>query len=731
MAALRSPLLPFLALLLAAALVTPLSARASIPDPTAGGWQLNGDAAIVNTGSSDVLQLTDAATQYQVGSAFWPATLPSSSLHIAFDLFMGGGTGADGVALVFGDPANGATEFSLGGAGAGLGLRGIPGWGIGFETVPSSLVGVGQGGNEVENFMSYQTQTGVADLREATHHVDVRVALGHLTVTLDGTQVLVTSLALPPNVLVGFSGANGGLTDQHTISNVSILTPALLTAATSLTFGNVTVGQTSMQSWVVTNAGGEDATITGVTSPVAPFSATGLPGLGATIAPGATLTAQVSFTPTVSGSQLGSVGLSSDGGDVSAQLSGTGTDPGFLSITPAALAFGTVGSDGSVGRKFTVTNTGGSPLTITQSQPPALGQFFAVTPLPSGLTLAPGASRAVYVRLTPSAVGALSDGWVVNGDGLGGPQTVSLTGTGGSPANAPISDPGLGAWQLNGSATIVPPPAAPTLQLSDALTPYEAGSAYWPIPIAPTSLSVTFDLFMGGGSGADGLALVLADPSSGATVYSLGGEGAGLGVRGVPSWAVGFENYPSSFVGIGQGGAQVENFMSYSFQAPLSDLRNASHHVVVQTSNGTLSVSLDGVPVLSGQVALPSQVLLGFSGANGGLTDQQLVSNVSVSTSGTLAVGDRPEAQSLSLRVGPPGSASPLRVALSLASAEPATLEVFDTSGRRLVSREVGRLGPGPHLVDLDADRALSSGCYFVRLRQSSREITRKALILK
>lgn len=47
-------------------------------------------------------------------------------------------------------------------------------------------------------------------------------AAGHLLVAVDGKQVIDAVVTLPKNVLVGFSGATGGRTDQHTIRGVKI-----------------------------------------------------------------------------------------------------------------------------------------------------------------------------------------------------------------------------------------------------------------------------------------------------------------------------------------------------------------------------------------------------------------------------------------------------------------------------------------------------------------------------
>ena len=57
-------------------------------------------------------------------------------------------------------------------------------------------------------------------------------------------------------------------------------------------------------------------------------------------------------------------------------------------------------------------------------------------------------------------------------------------------------------------------------------------------------------------------------------------------------------------------------------------------------------------------------------------------------------------------------------VAFSLASAEPASLELYDLSGRRVGSREVGSLGAGAHTVSLDLRRRLAAGVCTVVLRQ-------------
>jgi hypothetical protein len=71
------------------------------------------------------------------------------------------------------------------------------------------------------------------------------------------------------------------------------------------------------------------------------------------------------------------------------------------------------------------------------------------------------------------------------------------------------------------------------------------------------------------------------------------------------------------------------------------------------------------------------------------------------------------------------------QLAFSLASHEPATLTLFDVAGRQLLSREVGALGPGPHVIPLDGGGSLPSGIYLLHLRQGGRSVTRRAIAIR
>jgi hypothetical protein len=69
-------------------------------------------------------------------------------------------------------------------------------------------------------------------------------------------------------------------------------------------------------------------------------------------------------------------------------------------------------------------------------------------------------------------------------------------------------------------------------------------------------------------------------------------------------------------------------------------------------------------------------------------------------------------------------------VSFSLPSGEPATVELFDLSGRRVSAREVGSLGIGQHTVQFERV-GLPAGIYAVRLRQADKVATARAVVLR
>ncbi len=79
----------------------------------------------------------------------------------------------------------------------------------------------------------------------------------------------------------------------------------------------------------------------------------------------------------------------------------------------------------------------------------------------------------------------------------------------------------------------------------------------------------------------------------------------------------------------------------------------------------------------------------------------------------------------------PNPSSGALAASFTLPVAQPATLELFDVSGRRIVSREVGSLGAGAHVVDLAPGRSLVAGVYLLRLAQAGRSLNASCVVVR
>ncbi|MGW5664935.1 choice-of-anchor D domain-containing protein [Streptomyces sp. NPDC003758] len=193
------------------------AAAYAVPPPGPNGWSFNGSAQLSGTD----LVLTKAVSNAK-GSALQATPVPAARLRAHFTASIGGGSGADGLAFLLLDPAK-TTPTSLGADGGGLGYAGLPGVAVTLDTYanagdPSSnFVGVATGGNG-DRLQYAATSTAIPSLRSGTHTVDVTVTTaGHLLVSLDGKQIIDTPVTLPQNVRVGFSGATGGATDNHTV----------------------------------------------------------------------------------------------------------------------------------------------------------------------------------------------------------------------------------------------------------------------------------------------------------------------------------------------------------------------------------------------------------------------------------------------------------------------------------------------------------------------------------
>jgi len=109
---------------------------------------------------------------------------------------------------------------------------------------------------------------------------------------------------------------------------------------------------------------------------------------------------------------------------------------------------------------------------------------------------------------------------------------------------------------------------------------------------------------------------------------------------------------------------------------------------------------------------------------------QRVTSNGFVGGS-VVGVPHNSEGGGLSLAAPSPARGDRLPVTFALESGAAARIELLDLAGRRVLSREVGVLGPGGHTMDLADPAPLAAGIYFLRLTQQGREIATRVAVLR
>jgi hypothetical protein len=254
---------------------------------------------------------------------------------------------------------------------------------------------------------------------------------------LSASLTVTTSTGTASVTLTGMGQVNG---------------PQLVATPSTVNFGGVATGTSKSLSVVLQNAGSQTLTFGGTMAPAAPFSATGVPASGTTLASGAAVTATVTFAPTTDGTWSGSLGVNSDGGNVTIALAATSGAPPLLQITPMTVAYGQVATGAASVLTFAVQNVGGTDLTITKSKPPALGPFAATTLLPEGAVITAGQTVTESVTFSSATAGTFNDVWVITGNDSTGTQNVAFTAT----AVAPLPRAGWVATAQPASGTDVP-----------------------------------------------------------------------------------------------------------------------------------------------------------------------------------------------------------------------------------------------------------------------------------
>ena len=387
--------------------------------------------------------------------------------------------------------------------------------------------------------------------------------------TFSGT-VTVTSNASNPSLSIALSGAAEGA-------------PAVLTASpTSLTYTNITVGQSSSQTETIKNTGGTSATISAVAATGTGFSISGITP-PVTLTPGQSTTFTVKFAPTSAGTFPGTLTVTSNASNPSLAitLSGTAVTAATLTASPTSLTYTNVTVGQTSSQTETIKNTGGTSATISAVGESGAG--FIISGITPPVTLTAGQSTTFTVKFAPTSAGTF-------------PGTVTVT------SNA--SNPSL---DISLSGTAVTPAT---------LTASPTSLTYTNITVGQTS-SQTETIQNTGGTSA--------------TISAVGESGAGFTVSGIT---------PPVTLTAGQSTTFTVKFAPTSagtFPGTVTVTSNASNPSLSIPLSGTAVTATGGtLTAVPTTVAVPGNVAVGTSGT---ATGQLTAATASVTVSGVNVVG--------------------------------------------------------------------------------------------
>ncbi len=419
--------------------------------------------SLTNSGGSSltISAATASGTGFSLSGLTLPLTLnagQSTSFTVLFSPNTSGA--ATGSVSIASDGANPNLSLALSGTGVTQGA---------LAATPTSLAfGSVQAGNSTSLSETLTNSGGSSLIISAATASGTGFSLSGLTLplTLNAGQSTSFTVLFSPTTSGAASG-NISITSTASDSNLTIplsgtgvAQGTLAANPTSLAFGSVQVANSSSLSETLTNSGGSSLTISAATASGSGFSLSGLT-LPLTLNAGQSTSFTVLFSPTTSGAASGSVSITSNGTNpnLSIPLSGTGVAPGVLAANPTSLAFGSVQVGNSTNLSETLTNTGGSTISISQAN--LTGAAFSVSGLTLPLTLTANQSVTFTATFTPAGAGAASGSLSVVSNASNSPLNITFSGTGTAAGQLSVSPTSLSfgsvtvgsSSPLNGSLT--------------------------------------------------------------------------------------------------------------------------------------------------------------------------------------------------------------------------------------------------------------------------------------
>jgi Abnormal spindle-like microcephaly-assoc'd, ASPM-SPD-2-Hydin/Protein of unknown function (DUF1573) len=295
---------------------------------------------------------------------------------------------------------------------------------------------VAVGGSSTATFNA--TNSGAASLTISSVAISSKyfaVTALNLPLTVAPGETTAISIKFTPNA-PGVFNATAAVTSSAAttptnvqLSGTGVAEAQLTPNPTSEAFGSIMVGVQQSQTVILTNSTAASINISQAAVSGAGFQLSGIT-TPLTLSASQSTTFTVTFAPSSPGNASGSVTITSNAPNPSLviALSGTAIAPGALGPNPPSLSFGNVQVGANQVLPDTITNTGGSSVTI--SQVAISGAGFTLSGITAPVTLAAGQSATFNVTFTPQSSGNVSGNITISSTATNSVLTIPLSGTG-------------------------------------------------------------------------------------------------------------------------------------------------------------------------------------------------------------------------------------------------------------------------------------------------------------
>ena len=346
------------------------------------------------------------------------------------------------------------------------------------------------------------------------------------------------------------------------VSGTGVSQGQLTASPSALNLGSVQVGSTQSQSLTLTNATTSTVNISQVAASGTGFNVSGV-ALPLAIAAGQTQSFSVSFSPTAAGNASGNVNIVSDAAanpSINVALTAVGVTPGSLTSNPSALSFSTVQVGSSQTLGASITNSGGSSVSVSSAA--VSGTGFTLSGIALPITLSPGQSKNFSVTFKPQSSGAAKGQIAVSSTATNSNLGIALTGDavmagtlGASAATVSFGSVPVGSSQSQPETVTNSGGSSVTIsQASTTGSGFSVSGLSLPMTLAPGQ-SASFSLLFAPASGGSktGTLNIASDASNSSLAVALSGSGQTPGMLSASISTISFGG-----IAVGNSGSQQE-----------------------------------------------------------------------------------------------------------------------------------------------------------------------------